>query len=77
MSEQPNSLESLLTQILAEQVRQTALLQRMADQQLILIQAMREQAPLSYWSSQAAFAILIVQRPPTDALTCRSVDIFR
>ncbi|MDF2792747.1 MAG: hypothetical protein K0S85_500 [Pseudomonas orientalis] len=44
MSEQLNSLESLLTQVLAEQVRQTALLQRMADQQLMLIQAMADES---------------------------------
>jgi hypothetical protein len=54
MSEQPSSLESLLAQVLAEQVRQTALLQRMADQQLMLIQAMAnepedpEALPLTY-----------------------------
>ena len=44
MSEQLNSLESLLTQVLTEQVRQTALLQRMADQQLMLIQAMADES---------------------------------
>ncbi|WP_223472877.1 MULTISPECIES: hypothetical protein [unclassified Pseudomonas] len=54
MSEQPNSLESLLAQALAEQVKQTALLQRMADQQLMLIQAMADEPedpdalPLTY-----------------------------
>ncbi|MCM2461065.1 hypothetical protein HGO40_11295 [Pseudomonas sp. CG7] len=54
MSEQPSSLESLLTQVLAEQVKQTALLQRMADQQLMLIQAMADEPedpdaqPLTY-----------------------------
>lgn len=54
MSEQLNSLESLLTQVLAEQVKQTALLQRMADQQLMLIQAMADEPedpdalPLTY-----------------------------
>lgn len=54
MSEQPSSLESLLAQVLAEQVKQTALLQRMADQQLMLIQAMADEPedpgaqPLTY-----------------------------
>ncbi|WP_339492402.1 hypothetical protein [Pseudomonas rhizophila] len=54
MSEQLNSLESLLTQVLAEQVEQTALLRRMADQQLMLIQAMADEPedpdalPLTY-----------------------------
>lgn len=54
MSEQPSSLESLLTQVLAEQVKQTALLQRMADQQSMLIQAMADEPedpdaqPLTY-----------------------------
>lgn len=54
MSEQLNSLESLLAQVLTEQVRQTALLQRMADQQLMLIQAMADEPedpdvlPLTY-----------------------------
>ncbi len=54
MSEQPSSLESLLAQVLAEQVRQTTLLQRMADQQLMLIQAMADEPedsdalPLTY-----------------------------
>jgi hypothetical protein len=43
MSEQLNSLEDLLTRVLAEQTRQTALLQRMADQQLMLIQAMADE----------------------------------
>jgi hypothetical protein len=45
MSEQQNSLESLLTQVLAEQKQQTAILNRMADQQLMLIQAMGEDEP--------------------------------
>lgn len=40
MSEQLNSLERLLTQVLTEQITQTGLLQRMADQQLMLIQAL-------------------------------------
>jgi hypothetical protein len=40
MSEQQNSLESLLTQVLTEQMKQTAILNRMAEQQLLLIQAM-------------------------------------
>ena len=45
MSEQQNSLESLLIQVLAEQKQQTAILGRMADQQLMLIQAMGEGEP--------------------------------
>jgi hypothetical protein len=40
MSEHPNCLESLLTQVLAEQRQQTAILERMAEQQLLLIQAL-------------------------------------
>ncbi|SCW88816.1 MULTISPECIES: hypothetical protein [unclassified Pseudomonas] len=54
MSEQLKSLANLLSQILAEQGRQTALLQRMADQQLMLIQAMADEPedpdalPLTY-----------------------------
>jgi hypothetical protein len=40
MSEQPSYLESLLTQVLTEQKQQTAILNRMAEQQLLLIQAM-------------------------------------
>ncbi|SCZ12758.1 hypothetical protein [Pseudomonas sp. NFACC37-1] len=54
MSEQLNSLESLLSQVLTEQAKQTALLQRMADQQLMLIQAMADEPedpdalPLTY-----------------------------
>ena len=45
MSEQQNSLESLLIQVLAEQKQQTEILGRMADQQLMLIQAMGEDEP--------------------------------
>ena len=40
MSEHPNCLESLLTQVLSEQRQQTAILSRMAEQQLLLIQAL-------------------------------------
>ena len=40
MSEHPNCLESLLTQVLAEQRQQTGILERMAEQQLLLIQAL-------------------------------------
>jgi hypothetical protein len=40
MNEHSNSL---LSQILAEQIKQTALLERMADQQLMLIQAMADE----------------------------------
>jgi hypothetical protein len=43
MSEQQNSLESLLIQVLAEQKQQTAILNRMAEQQLLLIQAMADE----------------------------------
>ncbi|MGO2711587.1 hypothetical protein [Pseudomonas helleri] len=42
MSEQLSYLESLLTQVLTEQKQQTAILNRMAEQQLLLIQAMAE-----------------------------------
>lgn len=45
MSEQLNSWESLLVQVLAEQVKQTALLKRMTEQQLMLIQALAEDEP--------------------------------
>lgn len=40
MSEQ---VVSLLSQMLAEQVKQTQILERMAEQQLMLIQAMAEE----------------------------------
>lgn len=40
MSEQLSYLESLLTQVLTEQKQQTAILNRMAEQQLLLIQAL-------------------------------------
>lgn len=42
MSEQQNSLESLLIQVLTEQKQQTAILNRMAEQQLLLIQALAD-----------------------------------
>lgn len=42
MSEQQNSLANLLNQILGEQVKQTAILERMAEQQGLLIQALAE-----------------------------------
>lgn len=40
MSEQLSYLENLLTQVLTEQKQQTAILNRMAEQQLLLIQAL-------------------------------------
>ena len=42
MSEQLSYLESLLTQVLAEQKQQTVILNRMAEQQLLLIQALAD-----------------------------------
>ncbi len=42
MSEQLSSLVSLLDQVLAEQKQQTAILNRMAEQQLLLIQALAD-----------------------------------
>ena len=42
MSEQLSYLESLLTQVLTEQKQQTAILNRMAEQQLLLIQALAD-----------------------------------
>jgi hypothetical protein len=42
MSEQLSSLASLLSQVLAEQKQQTAILNRMAEQQLLLIQALAD-----------------------------------
>ncbi|MEE4632308.1 hypothetical protein V2K98_02090 [Pseudomonas alliivorans] len=42
MNEHSNSL---LSQILAEQVKQTQLLQRMAEQQTLLIDALSEEEP--------------------------------
>ena len=43
MSEHPSCLESLLSQVLAEQKQQTAILERMAEQQLLLIQALADE----------------------------------
>ena len=43
MSEQLSSLASLLSQVLAEQKQQTAILNRMAEQQLLLIQALADE----------------------------------
>ena len=40
MSEHLSCLEGLMTQVLAEQKQQTAILSRMAEQQLLLIQAL-------------------------------------
>ena len=40
MSEHLSCLEGLLTQVLAEQKQQTVILNRMAEQQLLLIQAL-------------------------------------
>ena len=58
MSEQQNSLAGLLSQVLAEQIRQTAILERIANQQTQLITALAEEgidsdpesAPLTYMS---------------------------
>lgn len=43
MSEQQNSLAGLLSQVLAEQIKQTAILQRIATQQTQLIAALAEE----------------------------------
>jgi len=43
MSEPLSYLESLLTQVLTEQKQQTAILSRMAEQQLLLIQALADE----------------------------------
>jgi hypothetical protein len=45
MSEQLSCLENLLTQVLTEQKKQTLILERMAEQQSLLIQAMAEDEP--------------------------------
>ena len=58
MSEQQNSLAGLLSQVLAEQIKQTAILERMATQQAQLIAALAvegieqdpESEPLTYMS---------------------------
>lgn len=58
MSEQQNSLAGLLSQVLAEQIKQTAILKRMATQQTQLITALAEEGieqdpdsePLTYMS---------------------------
>ena len=58
MSEQQNSLAGLLSQVLAEQIKQTAILERMATQQTQLIIALAEEGieqdpdsePLTYMS---------------------------
>ena len=42
MSEQQNSLAGLLSQVLAEQIRQTAILERVATQQTQLITALAD-----------------------------------
>ena len=42
MSEHLSCLESLLTQVLTEQKQQAAILNRMAEQQLLLIQALAD-----------------------------------
>ncbi|CAI8940115.1 hypothetical protein [Pseudomonas sp. IT-P294] len=44
MSEPLSYLESLLTQVLTEQKQQTAILNRMAEQQLLLIQALADES---------------------------------
>ena len=43
MSAQQNSLAGLLSQVLAEQIKQTAILQRIATQQTQLITALAEE----------------------------------
>lgn len=45
MSEQQGSLIELLRQVLAEQIKQTAILERMADQQTQLFDALGEDEP--------------------------------
>ena len=58
MSEQQSSLAGLLSQVLAEQIKQTAILQRIATQQTQLITALAEEGieqdpesePLNYMS---------------------------
>ena len=58
MSEQQSSLAGLLSQVLAEQIKQTTILQRMATQQTQLIAALAEEGneqdpdsePLTYMS---------------------------
>ncbi|VVO24194.1 hypothetical protein [Pseudomonas fluorescens] len=42
MNEHLSCLENLLTQMLTEQKQQTAILSRMAEQQLLLIQALAD-----------------------------------
>ena len=43
MSEQQNSLAGLLSQVLAEQIKQTAILERIATQQTQLITALADE----------------------------------
>lgn len=58
MSEQQSSLAGLLSQVLAEQIKQTVILQRIATQQTQLITALAEEGveqdsesdPLNYMS---------------------------
>lgn len=58
MSAQQNSLAGLLSQVLAEQIKQTVILQRIANQQTQLITALAEEGieqdpesgPLTYMS---------------------------
>lgn len=45
MSEQQNFLAGLLSQVLAEQIKQTAILERIATQQTQLIAALGEDEP--------------------------------
>jgi hypothetical protein len=42
MSVQQNSLANLLSQMLGEQVKQTAILERLAEQQTLLIEALAD-----------------------------------
>ena len=65
MSEQQNSLAGLLSQVLAEQIKQTVILQRIATQQTQLITALAEEgiesdpesAPPTYMSGASRHPI--------------------
>lgn len=63
MSEQQNSLAGLLSQVLAEQIKQTAILERIAMQQTQLITVLAEEGndldpesePLTYMSGASRY----------------------
>ena len=65
MSEQQNSLAGLLSQVLAEQIKQTAILERIAMQQTQLIIALAEEGndldpesePLTYMSGAPRYPV--------------------